>query len=225
MYIAPVDCEAMIYTPQILLCLFEGKAHIVRGSEWGEFCEQLLGINDGYARELLVWARVERNIFNIDHEQFINAEAQGALPKVQQKTARALAKIPAEKQIEAYEESQSSWLGKRSVPEIEKDLQKIATRIYNQLNPATPPADDEPPTVAPKRQPEPVAQVREVTPILSGSARVAQAATYDDSEDEDFEETPEEAAYALCCKFVNRKGKLINFTLPDGRAGFCILED
>ena len=222
---------------QILLCLFEGKAHIVRGMEWGDFCERLLDINDGYARELLVWARVERNIFNIDPAQFLNAQPQGDLPKIQNKTARALAKLTPEKQIQAMDEGRAHYLGKRSVKEAEQDIQRIARRMLNNLPPAPveeePEQKEEPPTVAPSRPSEPTVQSAiPVTPAPSSTPTTralfegdyVQAETYDDWE-EDEEEVPinENATYSIACKFVSQSGKIVNFVLPDGKPGFCIL--
>lgn len=132
----------------VLLFLFESNAHHAKKQgNFIAFCEETLSMTEGERtiKEMLAWARVERNLFGggnpasgFDYIQMITDTPR----TITQKAFRQLAKLPEpELQRQAYEEVNAVNEfegGRKSGADVLRDLGNVVKR----LTPAPPPADD-----------------------------------------------------------------------------------
>lgn len=214
---------------QLLLKMFECKAHIALGiAEWGDFCVERLGISSQeYARQLIMWARIERTVYNLDANALFQIQSDNPLPSLRKQTAEALAKLSPTQQKEAYREATQQWQGKRTDREIQIDLRKIAERMAKRSAYIAPEKESlaKPQTESPKMvrsNPVLVPQVTETIPVIFTQVEFVQPETYDTGEDNAktfWAQNP------VSCVVLGWEEEYIFFRMPDGKIGYLSKKD
>jgi hypothetical protein len=115
-------CDVM--RRQVLLSIFERKAHDATRKTWEEFCAEYFDMADStYSYNLLRWARVERSVLGVQN-----------LPigKLNKSFAMELAKLPAAQQVQAYEEIKALEHSGTHLPkQVMRAAKNIVTRMLN----------------------------------------------------------------------------------------------
>lgn len=118
---------------QILLALQDRNAHGAIGLSWDKFCVDHLGMADnGYCRQMIVWARVERQIFGTALLVATNKENLKNTTRLTQSTAFELAKLSPDEQPIAWREVKAMEHSGTHLPkQITRAIKDIVARRLN----------------------------------------------------------------------------------------------